>query len=154
MVCLKPLKTDEDVGLFVKALYENDSIIDLYCEHNGYDIMEKIQDQIAPKDLSVKPPFKCNADDYAHSTHENLEDLKDIVDFKVEGEENVCKRAKACSLYDHEGGLVEHYSKLWEYRQAVLESNPSSTCQLETKDRDDGKIYFKRIALRLLSKVG
>ncbi|GJR97996.1 hypothetical protein Tco_0270170 [Tanacetum coccineum] len=34
------------------------------------------------------------------------------------------KRAKACALYDHEGGLVEHYSKLWEYMQAILESNP------------------------------
>ncbi|GJR84607.1 hypothetical protein Tco_0155392 [Tanacetum coccineum] len=79
LVYLKPLKTDEDVGLFVKALYDNDSIIDLYCEHNGYDIMEMIQDQIAPKDQSVKPPFKCNAADYAHSTHENLEDLKDIL---------------------------------------------------------------------------
>ncbi|GJR97997.1 hypothetical protein Tco_0270171 [Tanacetum coccineum] len=89
LVCLKPLKTYEDVGFFVKALYENDSIIDLYCEHNGYDIMELIQDHIAPKDQSVKPPFKCNVADYAHSTHENLEDLKDIVDFEVEGEENV-----------------------------------------------------------------
>ncbi|GJR95747.1 zinc finger, PMZ-type containing protein [Tanacetum coccineum] len=94
LVCLKPLKTDEDVGLFVKALYENDSIIDLYCEHNGYDIMEMIQDQIAPKDQSVKPPFKCNADDYAHSTHENLEDLKDIVDFEVEGSVHVNWRLK------------------------------------------------------------
>nr|GEU35269.1 hypothetical protein [Tanacetum cinerariifolium] len=89
LVCLKSLNTNEDVGLFVKALYENDSIIDLYCEHNGYDTMEMIQNQIAPKDQSIKPPFKCNVDDYAHSTHENLEDLKDIVDFEVEGEENV-----------------------------------------------------------------
>nr|GFA74765.1 hypothetical protein [Tanacetum cinerariifolium] len=33
--------------------------------------------------------MKCNAADYAHSTHENLEDLKDIVDFEVEVEKNV-----------------------------------------------------------------
>nr|GEU82416.1 hypothetical protein [Tanacetum cinerariifolium] len=84
-ICMISLE-DEDVGLFVKALYENDSIIDLYCEDNGYDIMEMIQDQIAPKDQSVKPPFKFNADDYAHSTHENLEDLKDIVNFEVDGQ--------------------------------------------------------------------
>ncbi|GKB64869.1 hypothetical protein Tco_0921055, partial [Tanacetum coccineum] len=56
-----------------------------------------------------------------------------------------CKRAKTCTLYDHEGGLIEHYSKLWEYRQAVLEYNPGSTCHLETEDKDDGKIYFKRM---------
>ncbi|GJW86100.1 hypothetical protein Tco_0159245 [Tanacetum coccineum] len=56
LVCHKPLKTDEDV-----------------------------EDQIAPKDQAVKTPFKCNADDYAHSTYKNLEDLKDIVDIEVEG---------------------------------------------------------------------
>ncbi|GKA97943.1 hypothetical protein Tco_0825837 [Tanacetum coccineum] len=70
---------------FTVNLYHDD----LYCEHNGYDIMEMIQDQIAPKYQSVKPPFKCNVDDYAHSTHENLEDLKEIFDFEVEGEKNV-----------------------------------------------------------------
>ncbi|GJW54789.1 hypothetical protein Tco_0098874 [Tanacetum coccineum] len=87
-VCLKPLKTDKDVGLFFKALYENGSIIDLYCEHNEYDIMEIIQDQLAPKDQLVKIAFKYNADDVAHTSYENLDDLKDIVDFEVEGEEN------------------------------------------------------------------
>ncbi|GJT48311.1 hypothetical protein Tco_0974468 [Tanacetum coccineum] len=89
LVCLKPLKTDEDVGLFVKALYENGSIIDLYCEHNGYDIIGMIHDQLAPKDQLVKTAFKCNADDVAHTSYENLDDFKDIVDFEVEGEENV-----------------------------------------------------------------
>nr|GFA13605.1 hypothetical protein [Tanacetum cinerariifolium] len=89
LVCLKPMETDEDVGLFVKAFYKNGPIIDLYCEHNGYDIMEIIQDQLAPKDQLVKIAFKCNADDVTYTSYENLDDLKDIVDFKVEGEENV-----------------------------------------------------------------
>ncbi|GKA66286.1 uncharacterized protein Tco_0766094 [Tanacetum coccineum] len=57
-----------------------------------------------------------------------------------------CKRAKICALYDHKGGLIEHYNKLWEYRQVVLESNPGSACHLETEDKDDdGKITFKRM---------
>ncbi|GJU85922.1 calcium/proton exchanger [Tanacetum coccineum] len=43
-----------------------------------------------------------------------------------------CKRAKQCALYEHDGGLIEHYGKLWEYRQAVLDSNPGSTCELLT----------------------
>ncbi|GKA51754.1 hypothetical protein Tco_0744950 [Tanacetum coccineum] len=51
-----------------------------------YDIMEMIQDQLALKDQLVKTTFKCNADDVGY---ENLDDLKDIVDFEVEGEENV-----------------------------------------------------------------
>ncbi|GJS89380.1 zinc finger, CCHC-type containing protein [Tanacetum coccineum] len=275
LVGLKPLKTDEDVGLFVKALYENGSIIDLYYEHNGYDVMEMIQNEKTPKEQAVKTLFKCNVDDDAPS---NLEDLKDIVDFEVKGEENVvifknttddpwlnkllgkgnfightddpitnlggrfiheendpeddivdpkCKAmknivyppidpttpwdqcnpvldegkcaafkvkkpkdknhdvdcstnsdkadcsskpdhaecsskpetkkngrtseaikerwTKACALYDHKEGLVEHYDKLWEYRQAILESYPGSTCQLETEDKDDDTIYFKRM---------
>nr|GEU63768.1 hypothetical protein [Tanacetum cinerariifolium] len=53
LIGLKPLKTDEDV------------------------------------EQAVKTPFKCNIDDDAPSTYENLEDLKDIIDFEVEGKENV-----------------------------------------------------------------
>ncbi|GKE61978.1 hypothetical protein Tco_1512345 [Tanacetum coccineum] len=51
--------------------------------------MEMIQDQLAPKDQPVKTVFKCNADDVTHTRYENLDDLKDIVDFEVEDEENV-----------------------------------------------------------------
>ncbi|GKB46845.1 calcium/proton exchanger [Tanacetum coccineum] len=34
------------------------------------------------------------------------------------------KRAKQRALYDFEGGLIEHYARLWEYRQAILDTNP------------------------------
>ncbi|GJU78546.1 hypothetical protein Tco_1275616 [Tanacetum coccineum] len=44
-----------------------------------------------------------------------------------------------------QGCLVEHYSKLWQYRQAILDINPGSTCELETEVNDeDGKLYFRR----------
>nr|GEU94945.1 hypothetical protein [Tanacetum cinerariifolium] len=49
-----------------------------------FDIIRRI----TPKKQAVKTLFKCNVDD-ASRTYENLEDLKDIVDFKVKGEENV-----------------------------------------------------------------
>ncbi|GKA00400.1 hypothetical protein Tco_0672950 [Tanacetum coccineum] len=56
-----------------------------------------------------------------------------------------CHRAKQCVLYDHEGGLVDHYSKLWQYRQAILDTNPGFTCVLENEVNDeDGKLYFSR----------
>ncbi|GKD49270.1 hypothetical protein Tco_1278246 [Tanacetum coccineum] len=48
--------------------------------------MEMIENQLAPKEQPVKTAFKCNADDYAHTSHENLDDLKDIVDFQDEGQ--------------------------------------------------------------------
>ncbi|GJY37761.1 multidrug resistance-associated protein 5 [Tanacetum coccineum] len=41
----------------------------------------------------------------------------------------------------------EHYSKLWQYRQAILDINPGSTCELKTEVNDeDGKLYFRRDA--------
>ncbi|GKD72119.1 hypothetical protein Tco_1330401 [Tanacetum coccineum] len=61
-----------------------------------------------------------------------------------------CKRAKACALYDHKGGLVEHYNKLWEYRHVVLESNPGVITkadwmhveELEGVENKDNWVWF------------
>nr|GEV40039.1 zinc finger, PMZ-type [Tanacetum cinerariifolium] len=55
-----------------------------------------------------------------------------------------CKRAKQAALFDHEGGLIDHYSKIWQYRQAVLDSNPGSTCHIDLEENDDGLTYFNR----------
>ncbi|GKB37115.1 hypothetical protein Tco_0882057, partial [Tanacetum coccineum] len=55
-----------------------------------------------------------------------------------------CKRAKQRALYDHEGGLIEHYNRLYDYRQAILDSNPGSTCRLDVFE-SDGSPYFKRM---------
>ncbi|GJY93937.1 hypothetical protein Tco_0509719, partial [Tanacetum coccineum] len=49
------------------------------------------------------------------------------------------KGAKQCVLYDHEGGLVDHYSKLWQYRQAILDTNPGFTCVLENEVNDEDR---------------
>ncbi|GKC02185.1 hypothetical protein Tco_0993795 [Tanacetum coccineum] len=56
-----------------------------------------------------------------------------------------CKRAKQLALFDHEGGLIEHYAKLYQYRQALLESNPGSTCTLDVVESDNGSVSFKRM---------
>ena len=64
-----------------------------------------------------------------------------------------CQRAKQDALYDHEGGLIDHYSKLWQYRQAVLESNPGSTYHMDLEERDDGCMYFKRFCFCFLGLV-
>ncbi|GJX16984.1 hypothetical protein Tco_0217816 [Tanacetum coccineum] len=40
---LKQLKTDEDLKEFVKAGSENDFKMDIYTEHNGYNVMEMIR---------------------------------------------------------------------------------------------------------------
>ncbi|GJT42752.1 zinc finger, CCHC-type containing protein [Tanacetum coccineum] len=43
------------------------------------------------------------------------------------------------------GGLIEHYGRLWEYRQVVLESNPGSICHLDVDFNDDGQPVFQRM---------
>ncbi|PWA78041.1 hypothetical protein CTI12_AA102080 [Artemisia annua] len=35
-----------------------------------------------------------------------------------------CLRAKQRALFDYEGGLKEHYARIWEYRNVVLDTNP------------------------------
>ncbi|GJV86890.1 hypothetical protein Tco_1530828 [Tanacetum coccineum] len=40
------------------------------------------------------------------------------------------RRAKQRALYDFEGGLIEHYGKLWDYRDQLLKTNPGSTVKL------------------------
>ncbi|GJX65490.1 hypothetical protein Tco_0299833 [Tanacetum coccineum] len=39
-----------------------------------------------------------------------------------------CRRTKQLALFDHKGGLIEHYGKLYQYWQALLDSNHGSTC--------------------------
>ncbi|GJV26022.1 hypothetical protein Tco_1378717 [Tanacetum coccineum] len=55
-----------------------------------------------------------------------------------------CKRAKQRALYDFEGGLIEHYARLWEYRHAILDTNPGSTCILDDEETKYGNSYFRR----------
>ncbi|GJX77529.1 hypothetical protein Tco_0324340 [Tanacetum coccineum] len=56
-----------------------------------------------------------------------------------------CKRAKQTALYDHEGGLIDHHGKLWEYKQALIDSNPGTTCRLDVEDTSSCKAFFKRM---------
>ncbi|GJU69815.1 hypothetical protein Tco_1256074 [Tanacetum coccineum] len=56
-----------------------------------------------------------------------------------------CTRAKQLALFDNEGGLIEHYGKLYQYRQALLESNPGSTCRLDVDESANGSATFRRI---------
>ncbi|GJT33267.1 ribonuclease H-like domain-containing protein [Tanacetum coccineum] len=75
---LPSCRSSSTMNPFTVNLYHDGVFVEKPFEYTHGDF-KMIQDQIAPKDQSVKPPFKCNAADYAHSTHENLEDLKDIL---------------------------------------------------------------------------
>ncbi|GKB10129.1 peptidyl-prolyl cis-trans isomerase CYP37, chloroplastic [Tanacetum coccineum] len=51
-----------------------------------------------------------------------------------------CKRAKQRALFDHEGGLIDHYSRLWDYRQQILDTNPGKL--LTAMGRDGNNQMF------------
>nr|GEU96719.1 hypothetical protein [Tanacetum cinerariifolium] len=46
LTALKLLKNDEGLCEFAKASYENNLKIDLFTKHNGYDIMEMIDEEL------------------------------------------------------------------------------------------------------------
>nr|GFA38399.1 putative F-box domain-containing protein [Tanacetum cinerariifolium] len=44
----------------------------------------------------------------------------------------------------NKGELIEHYARLWEYRHAILDTNPGSTCILDDEEIEYGNSYFRR----------
>ncbi|GJV28871.1 hypothetical protein Tco_1385319 [Tanacetum coccineum] len=64
--------------------------------------------------------------------------------FMIDMSVGQCKRAKQLALFDYEGGLIEHYAKLYQYKQAILDSNPGFTCTLDVveSDRTIGALRF------------
>ncbi|GJV57566.1 hypothetical protein Tco_1458571 [Tanacetum coccineum] len=79
---LRPICNDEQLNDFVQALFENDCHLDLYTEHQGYDVLEMINDDRHCED-------KSDSDFEDVEKGDNLDDVNDIVDFQTEGEENV-----------------------------------------------------------------
>nr|GEW80811.1 hypothetical protein [Tanacetum cinerariifolium] len=65
-----------------EALFENDCRLDMYTEHQGYDVLEMINDDRHCED-------KSDSDFEDVKKGDNLDDVKDIVDFQTKGEENV-----------------------------------------------------------------
>ncbi|GJR05175.1 hypothetical protein Tco_0528159 [Tanacetum coccineum] len=55
-----------------------------------------------------------------------------------------CWRVKQLALFDHEGGLIEHYGILFTYRQDYR-LNPGSTGRLDVMSLLMGPATFKRI---------
>ncbi|GKE19794.1 hypothetical protein Tco_1431306 [Tanacetum coccineum] len=153
--------------------------MDIYTEHNGYNVMEMLRndnlfDEVDGHNslilkakivyvmlrrnynLGALVTYKWIAHHYAREIIDNpwlsYKYMQNSIREKylIDVSLGQCKRAKQCALFDHEGGLVDHYSRVWEYRQALLESNPGSTCQLDLEEKDDGLMYFKRMYICFL----
>ncbi|GJV35096.1 hypothetical protein Tco_1407573 [Tanacetum coccineum] len=76
-----------------------------------------------------------------------LRKMKDDIrqKFMIDVSIRQCGRAKKLALFNHEGGLIEHYEKLYQYRQALLDSNLGCTCRLDVDEYANGYVYFKRM---------
>ncbi|GJR20221.1 zinc finger BED domain-containing protein RICESLEEPER 2 [Tanacetum coccineum] len=81
-VGLKSVGNDEQLNDFVQALFENDCRLNMYTEHQGYDVLEMVQDDNLCED-------KSDSDFEDVEKNESLEDLKDVINLKTEGEDNV-----------------------------------------------------------------
>ncbi|GKD32736.1 integrase, catalytic region, zinc finger, CCHC-type containing protein [Tanacetum coccineum] len=79
---LKQISNDEQVDEFVQALFENDLRLSMYTEHQGYDVLEMVQNDNLCDDTSDSDFEDVDKSEY-------LEDLNHVVDFQTEGEENV-----------------------------------------------------------------
>ncbi|GJU97306.1 hypothetical protein Tco_1326577 [Tanacetum coccineum] len=107
-------------------------------EHYGYDVMNMVTDDHAPL------PDAPLVDVYV-----SLDEKRDI-DVSICASKRKLKKAPVvmCSITyanaTEEGACKtptkdkEHYSKLWEYRQVVLESNLGSICHLDIDEHEDG----------------
>nr|GEW67745.1 F-box domain, leucine-rich repeat domain, L domain-like protein [Tanacetum cinerariifolium] len=100
-VGIREIKSNQDIVEMLTVGYENGNIIDMYVEHFDYDVME-----------------------IRHDTNETP---------KVDPDDNQidhvykCQRAKQLALFDHVGGIIEHFGRLYEYMRAILDSNSEST---------------------------
>ncbi|GKB85043.1 hypothetical protein Tco_0957315 [Tanacetum coccineum] len=52
-----------------------------------------------------------------------------------------CSRAKKKTLHEYEGGLKEHYARLSDYGDEIMETNPGSTVKMSV-NTSDGNNYF------------
>nr|GEW06364.1 60S ribosomal protein L34 [Tanacetum cinerariifolium] len=65
---------------------------------------------------------------------------------KEKDEDELPKKDKGKLLISpKKGRLIEHYSRLWDYKKQLLDTNLGSLVHLYVNEKDDGKIYFKRI---------
>nr|GEX10925.1 chloramphenicol acetyltransferase-like domain-containing protein [Tanacetum cinerariifolium] len=51
-----------------------------------------------------------------------------------------CKRSKQMALFNHKGGLIENYIRLWDYRKQLLDTNPAASVHLHVENKDIGTL--------------
>nr|GEY41210.1 putative RNA-directed DNA polymerase [Tanacetum cinerariifolium] len=124
---------------------------DEYCSNDeskdidGVDFHTEGDHNVVIKKFATTDPFlnQLCSDDDAFIPYRVMKD-KIRHQFMIDVLLRMCKRAKQRALFDHEDGLIDHFGRLWGYRQAILDSNPGLTCVLNIEELYNGDVYFKR----------
>ncbi|XP_022019900.1 uncharacterized protein LOC110919962 [Helianthus annuus] len=66
-------------------------------------------------------------------------------DYMVKVSRGQCCRAKSMAMFEIEGGLKEHYVRIWDYAHEILRSNPGSSVKVGVNGMPDGSNVFSRI---------
>nr|GEV98997.1 hypothetical protein [Tanacetum cinerariifolium] len=133
LIALKLLKTDEDLCLFVNACCENNLKIDLFIEHNGYDIIEMIYEELHSK----KHVSHVDSDSDVEINYP-LDDVAHVVEqFKHEDESNV-----NISMMTTDDPWLNNLVGNSTFIGHIEKSNPNLPARflLEVEDPDDEQV--------------
>ncbi|GJV40326.1 hypothetical protein Tco_1418766 [Tanacetum coccineum] len=119
------LKNEQQLADFVATALGNGGHIDVYVEHHGYDIHDW---------------FAKDNDDL-----EDYDEMYEIVDRGKVCASKVGRKGIQKNVYkwlskgkdkveEGKGGLIEHYGKLWDYRDQLLKTNPGSTVKFDVDE--------------------
>ncbi|XP_060212303.1 uncharacterized protein LOC132639941 [Lycium barbarum] len=72
-------------------------------------------------------------------------EIQDLVrkDFDIYVGKSVCLRTRKIVLREVIGDHIAEFSRLFDYRDVLLQTNPGSTCVVNVIDKEDGKKEFK-----------
>ncbi|XP_071740827.1 uncharacterized protein [Rutidosis leptorrhynchoides] len=75
-----------------------------------------------------------------------LKELRHLVmkKYNVRVTQSQCSRAKARAIYEMNSILDNHYSRIWDYAQAIGETNPGTTVEVNVQNQEDGSTTFQR----------
>ncbi|GKC92767.1 hypothetical protein Tco_1158209 [Tanacetum coccineum] len=142
LIALKLLKTDEDLCSFENPCYENNLKIDLFREHNGYDIMEMIYKELHPK-KHVESKFKAKKNTSYPSFNPDIpwNKCKPVLGMRDVGEGKCVafKGKKPKTVNNEECVTSKHGSKKGNGRKVV-----NGIIRKVVKERWDKKDYEKK----------
>nr|GEV99380.1 calcium/proton exchanger [Tanacetum cinerariifolium] len=150
-VCKDSQRVKYTAGSFVgKALtWWNSEIHTWGQKHSGYDALDirdqeetMIIDELAENE-SLNVMKKKKKTELGENESLNVNKVTTRGRSKIN--EGTSKSPKNPVKSITSGGLKEHYGRLWEYRHAILDSNPGSTCRLDDEETESGNYYFRRI---------